>query len=113
MLEKKGQFHQGHRHNFDHITNLIKGSVLLEMDGAEQTVYNAVAMIGISKDRWHKFTALEDEVIYQCIFKMVDKDDLNGLKNFPYGHAPFNEEELRVRMAALEDPCGDCKNCGE
>jgi hypothetical protein len=66
----------GHKHNFDHITWLSKGSISLKFilpngeTGERQ--YTAPAPILIKKDVIHEITALEDGVIADCIYALRD-----------------------------------------
>lgn len=116
-LKKKYDRHQGHRHHFDHMTNLISGEVLCEVDGCEPTKFKAPAMITVAADKWHSFTALRNNTVYQCIFKQVDKngkewrDDIFTNENSPYGNAPYTKEELDEKLKLLDNPCAGCDNC--
>jgi hypothetical protein len=111
-LEAKGNYHQGHRHNYDHITNLIKGSVLCEVDGAKPKAYYAPCQITIAADHWHKFTALEDDVVYQCVYRQPSREDLYTMENSPYNLAPFTADELIERLKFVDNPCSHC-SCDE
>jgi hypothetical protein len=64
----------GHKHNFDHVTMLAVGSVLVEVEGHEPKEFHAPTFIVIDKDHRHKFTALTDGVVYYCVFAMRDLD---------------------------------------
>lgn len=74
----------GHKHDFDHVTLLAVGSVLVEVEGFEPKQFDAPTFITIDKDHQHKFTALTDGVVYYCVFAVrdeggeviVDKDNL-------------------------------------
>lgn len=110
-IAKKNQYHQGHRHNYDHLTNLVRGSVLCEVDDCPPRIYDAVdgpVQITIDAEKWHKFTALEDDVIYQCVYRQPDRVDLYDASNSPYGYAPFTKEELLERIACMDNPCAHC-----
>lgn len=104
----KGGYHQGHRHNYDHLTNVVKGSVLCEVDGARPKVYTAPCQITIAAEHWHKFTAMEDDVIYQCVYRQPDREDLYTDANSPYDLAPFTHEELIERLKTVDNPCAHC-----
>lgn len=77
----------GHTHNFDHITLLATGSILVEVEGFEPKEFIAPTFITIDKNHCHKFTALTDEVVYYCVFAMKDMDGeiING-----EDHSGFN-----------------------
>jgi hypothetical protein len=107
-IKNKGGYHQGHRHNYDHMTNLIQGSVLCEVDGAPPKRYDAPCQITIAADHWHKFTALTDGVVYQCVYRQVDREDLYTAENSPYGIAPFTQEELLEKLNTIDNPCAHC-----
>lgn len=70
----------GHTHNFDHVTLLAVGSVLVEVEGFEPKEFVAPTFITIEKEHKHKFTALTDGVVYYCVFAMRDSDGevING-----------------------------------
>lgn len=114
-IAKKHQYHQGHRHNYDHLTNLVRGSVLCEVDDCEPMIFdakNGPVQITIDADKWHKFTALEDDVIYQCVYSQPDRIDVYDADNSPYGYAPFTKEELLERIKGMDNPCAHC-SCEE
>jgi quercetin dioxygenase-like cupin family protein len=93
-LHKKGYTNDGgHTHNFDHVTLLATGSVLVEVDGYEPKEFIAPTFITIEKNHHHKFTALEDGVVYYCVFAMRDEDGqvIVDEENMPnYSAAAFN-----------------------
>ena len=61
-----GDQNEGHVHNFDHITLLAKGSVVVDIEGA-QTEFNAPHMIYIAKGKRHFLRALEADTIACCV----------------------------------------------
>ena len=65
---------EGHKHNFDHVTLLAVGSVLVEIEGYEPKRFDGPTFIVIDKDHKHKFTALTDDVVYYCVFAVRDLD---------------------------------------
>lgn len=77
----------GHKHDFDHVTLLAVGSVLVEVEGFEPKEFVAPTFITIDKNHQHKFTALTDGVVYYCVFAVrdtkgeviVDQDNLIDL----------------------------------
>lgn len=103
---KKGDFHKGHTHEIDHATVIMKGSVLVEVEGKDPFNASAPAILEIPKEVLHKFTALEDNTIYMCIFSTKDyeetliKDGENKI---------FTKEEL---IGQLKNKlCKDCDGC--
>lgn len=79
----------GHKHHFDHVTLLAKGAVKVEVEGYPPTEFTAPTFIVIKKDYKHKFTALEDDTVYYCVFALRDIDgdvtDIYSGDNSPYG----------------------------
>lgn len=68
--------HDGHEHDHDHISLLVKGRVLVEVEGYELKEFVAGDMIIIRKEKHHKITALEDDTLWFCIFPHeVNKDE--------------------------------------
>lgn len=64
----------GHKHHFDHVTLLIKGSVSVQVGNNPPKEFHAPTFIVIRRDKKHKFTALEDDTIYYCVFALRDID---------------------------------------
>lgn len=64
----------GHTHNFDHVTLLAVGEILVEVQGKEPKKFKAPTFIVIDKNHEHKFTALTDGVVYYCVFAVRDLD---------------------------------------
>lgn len=54
-----------HKHNFDHFGLLGRGSVIVEIDGKQET-HTAPSLIIIKADKTHKITALTD-IDWFCI----------------------------------------------
>ena len=89
FLEKIGDYTDGHKHHFDHVSMLISGKVQVEVDGFEPTEFTAPTFIIIKKELQHKFTALEDNSAWFCVFALRDVDgnvtDIYSGDNSPYG----------------------------
>jgi hypothetical protein len=68
-----GHTEYGHKHNFDHLTLLAAGKLLVEVDN-HSTVFTAPAMIYINKNINHKLTALEPNTVAYCVHGLRDKD---------------------------------------
>lgn len=89
-FKKKGDTNgEGHYHHFDHVTLLTKGSVLVEVEGFEAKKFTSPNFIIIKKDHSHKFTALEDDTTYFCVFALRDINgevtEIYSGDNSPYG----------------------------
>jgi len=74
---KKGHIVDNHAHNFDHVTYITHGSMLIEeTDGLNGRVTKSVKKYAYELKNWvlmpkgthHKLTALEDQTLYHCIF---------------------------------------------
>ena len=107
-FEKAGHTNGGgHKHNFDHVTLLAVGSVLVEVEGHDPKEFHAPTFITIDKDHRHKFTALTDGVVYYCVFALRDLDgnvtDLYDESNSPIGCPPcadITDTEHLIRLRA-------------
>ncbi len=74
VLEKTGDSFGGHKHYFDHVTLLSKGSVEVQVEGNAAKRFDAPTFIVIKKEHEHKVTALTDDVMYYCVFALRDMD---------------------------------------
>ena len=74
VLARAGNSCEGHKHHFDHVSLLTKGSVIVEVEGKEPKEFKAPTFIVIHKDYEHKFTALEDDTVWYCVFALRDLD---------------------------------------
>jgi hypothetical protein len=90
ILEKTGDATQGHKHSFDHVSLLATGSVEVEITGYPPKQFKAPTFIIIRKDFEHKFTALEDNSNWYCVFAMRDVDG-NVMDIFGEQHDPITE----------------------
>lgn len=92
VFEKAGDMEQGHAHNFDHLTLLAKGKLLVRI--ADQvTEFEAPTMIYIKADIEHELTALVDGTIAYCIHALREKDgsgDIISPDIIPNGANPFD-----------------------
>lgn len=61
-----------HVHPYDHASALVKGTVLLEVDGVERQI-EAPAMLMIEAGKAHSVTALTD-VVWHCLHITGDTD---------------------------------------
>lgn len=73
-IAKAGEFVEGHKHNFDHVTIIRRGRFLIEQLDDDHNVVRSVergAIDGhvlIKAGVEHKLTALEDDSVYWCIY---------------------------------------------
>lgn len=83
VVDKKGAQVEGHKHNYDHVTYLIRGKVLMTVwkedaqgnkhpGTAREETFQAPASILIRKNNFHKFTALTDDTILECVYAIRD-----------------------------------------
>jgi len=93
ILEKENDLFPGHKHHFDHVSLLTKGSVEVEVKGYPPKRFVAPTFIVIKKEHEHKFTALEDDTQWYCVFALRD---LDGEVTDIYGpeHNPLSAEPL-------------------
>lgn len=103
LLEKAGDHNDGgHKHHFDHVSLLAKGSVKVEVEGHEPKTFTAPKFIVIKKEHNHKFTALEDGVIWYCVFALRDVNgevtDIYSGDNSPYGGLDGNSLEDLAKL---------------
>ena len=66
-----GDTHDGHAHQFDHITLLATGSVTMKHDNGEQD-FKAPPLIVTPKGIGHQFIAKEPNTIFCCIHAIRD-----------------------------------------
>lgn len=89
LLKKSGDTNDGgHKHKFDHVSLLTQGKVKVEIDGYPSKEFTAPTFIVIRKEHNHKFTALEDNTVWYCVFALRDMngepiEDLYGQEHDP------------------------------
>ena len=94
-LVKQGESYSGHKHYFDHVTLLSKGSVKVEVDGYPAKEFVAPTFIVIKKELEHKITALTDDVIYYCVFALRDNDGNVVDEMYEDKHNPLSAESVK------------------
>ena len=79
MTIKTDGYISGHVHNFDHMSILAKGSVIVDLNGTK-TRYDAPAVITIKKGQSHDVHPLEDSVWY-CLHAtdLTDPDEIDEI----------------------------------
>ena len=101
-LIKKGNTHKGHKHIIDHATIIIKGSVDVVIDNTHSFIASAPCVLEIDKDKFHQFTAREDDTIYFCIFATNELEKtLEESENIKINQTDFFAKTL----------CSDCSGC--
>lgn len=79
---EKGRVIDSHAHNFDHVTMISHGAMLIEVLDAAENVVSAVTktskmarnFVLILKGTRHRLTALEDGTVYQCVYAHRDEE---------------------------------------
>jgi len=105
LLERAGDTHPGHKHSFDHVSLLVKGKVKVEVKGYPAKEFTAPTFIVIKKEHNHKFTALEDDTLWYCVFALRDIDgevtDFYSGDNSPYGQGnSVQYEKIKPKIEA-------------
>jgi len=93
ILDKTGQACDGHKHSFDHVSLLTNGAVEVEIEGHPARQFKAPTFIIIRKEHEHKFTALEDNTNWYCVFALRDLDG-NVSDLYSMQHDPLGQESL-------------------
>lgn len=70
-FKKRGMVIAGHKHNYDHLSILASGTVLVDADGV-QTEHTGPKFLVIRKDVVHTIQALSDNVVWYCVFAHRD-----------------------------------------
>jgi len=96
-IEKAGESFPGHKHKFDHVTLLAKGSIEVEVEGHAPKQFVAPTFVIIRKEHEHKVTSLTDDVIYYCVFALRNLDgeaieDIAGEQVDPMSAAPVPKD---------------------
>jgi quercetin dioxygenase-like cupin family protein len=101
-FSKAGEVHPGHKHHFDHVTLLAKGSVQVKVEDHPPKVFEAPTFIIIKKEHSHEITALEDDTLWYCVFALRDADgevtDIYSGDNSPYSSADNGPLETLRKM---------------
>jgi hypothetical protein len=92
-LEKSGDQLDGHKHHFNHVSFLTKGTVTVEVAGKEPKQFTAPTFVIMKKELEHKVTALVDDVDWFCVFALRD---LNGsvIELYEDRHNPLSASAL-------------------
>lgn len=94
ILPHSGDVFPGHKHRFDHVSLLIRGSVEVQVKGSPRKIFKAPTFIVIRKEYEHRFTALEDDTVFYCIFALRDIDGEVYEPVFGKQHDPMSADAL-------------------
>lgn len=97
VLPSKGDAYAGHTHKFDHVTLLVSGRVLVEVEGCAPKEFAAPTFIVVRKEHKHQITALENNTIYYCVFALRDIDgevveDIYGVQHDPMSASSVEDD---------------------
>jgi quercetin dioxygenase-like cupin family protein len=67
---------------------LVKGRVIVEIEGYEPQEYCAPTFITIKANDHHKITALEDDTMWFCVFAIRDVDGMTAEDYYSDGNNP-------------------------
>jgi quercetin dioxygenase-like cupin family protein len=67
IFDREGDFIEQHEHRFDHVTIVIRGPLMMKVDGVE-TVANEGERLLVRRGRKHGFTAKADDCLAYCIY---------------------------------------------
>jgi quercetin dioxygenase-like cupin family protein len=79
-FDRVGGARDGHRHNFDHTTYVVRGAIRIEQLAEDGSVVRAVEKRAVDGRNWvliraqtaHRVTALEANTIAHCIYSHRD-----------------------------------------
>lgn len=77
-FENAGDVNEGHKHLFDHPTLLVKGRLLVDVDGAASE-FTAPHIIFIARNKVHSLTALEAGTVAACIHALRDGERVEDI----------------------------------
>ena len=96
-----GDTEHGHTHQFDHLTLLAAGSLMVTVEGVT-TNFSAPHMIYIHKDKNHKLVALAADTVAYCIHALRDGtqvEDIIDPTMVPQGVIPNTANYYISRVA--------------
>jgi len=67
-----------HKHNFDHMSILVSGCVIVEVDGEQSTHYSP-AVINIQAGKAHSVTPVNGPAVWMCIHNVDELGDVDSL----------------------------------
>lgn len=90
----KATVHDGHTHTHDHMSIVVSGKVLVEVEGYEPKEFTAPTFFTVAAEKHHKITALEDETAVFCVFALRDADGKSADEYYSEGNTPYAEGEI-------------------
>jgi quercetin dioxygenase-like cupin family protein len=88
-----GDKNEGHIHNFDHLTLLAKGKVIVDVEG-NKTEFTAPHVILTAAGKRHFIEALEDETVAYCVHALRNAESAESEilleDQIPRGVDPFS-----------------------
>lgn len=104
LFQKVGEKIGGHKHKYDHVSLLAKGSAKVEVDGVEK-IFESPTFIVIRKDKIHNVTALEEGTLWYCIFadRSMDGEVYDPEINDPLSRDPKSCSTLAVDMLKISE----------
>lgn len=94
----------GHKHHFDHVTLLSRGTIRVEVEGYPPKEFSAPTFVVIKKEHKHRITAVTDDCLYYCVFALRDIDgnvtDIYSGDNSPYDSA--DDDDLQEKLMDLD-----------
>lgn len=105
-FQKAGDLEHGHRHQFDHLTLLAKGSLRVTVNG-KTTDFTAPHMIYIRAEHEHELVALEDDTVAYCIHALRNGngiDDIVDPASVPAGVSPRDLVSFAQSLTVHDGP---------
>ncbi len=94
VLNKIGTQFEGHVHHYDHVTYLIRGKVLRQIKETPDSepiehIFEAPSAMLIRADCYHKFTALSEDVIAECVYALRNSKTGEITEKWDGGMGPY------------------------
>lgn len=98
-FKKIGDKNEGHIHNFDHLTLLAKGKVIVNVEG-NITEFTAPHVILTVAGKRHFIEALEDDTVAYCLHALRNAEsadsEILSEDQIPKGADPFLLAKIRA-----------------
>lgn len=86
-LPDAGMSEKQHKHDNDHVSFIVQGSVYVTIGSSEPKLFKAPTFVAVRAGYEHQFTAAEDNTVWYCIFAMRDSDG-DVIPHFHEDNAP-------------------------
>lgn len=96
-FKNAGDIEVGHKHQFDHLTLLAKGTLKVTVEG-QSTEFTAPHMIYIHKDKVHELEAIVDDTVAYCIHALRNGEAVEDIIDptmIPVGINPFQNNTVK------------------